>query len=450
MPIPEPDDAADLPNGKNDADATQDRWGLKGITPTRLIIVWPDEQPPTRTEIISLFEAASGAVHDHGELEGGSPDVLWNAAVLPEGSDFIHIIWCEPGKSIIDPGSGAPGLKPAWVVGVETLLDSEDAVASYARLIRLVLNALPDSPVIYDASSFRSFSREELSWMLSSPELEPVADTLWCIHVVGHQQGAGPVWLHTHGLWRCGRPELEMLEVPAESIGAAAELINLIGERWLDEDPPGPGDTMLLGPALEVSLQPWQACVETLPPGSPGEQSDREDDEDGDHRGPRAVICAAKPRGVFRKVWTWPEQVIRALEDGSAVVARTDRATRRSEAIARATWPELAMAHADFRRGCHGAPHPHVHFLLKIGLPYGEGDDASHEHIWFEVERFEGDRAEARLLNRPQHVSGLTEGDVRFVERSQLSDWSVISPEGRFEPGRSAGLREALRRITQE
>lgn len=448
MPFPQPDDATNLPNGDG-ADATADPWGLHGIEPTRLIIAWPDDQPPTRTEVMSLFEAAAGGLNDQGELEGGSPDVLWNAVVRPAGAEISQILWCEPGKMMIDPATGAPGYRPAWVVGVETLLDPDDAVASYARLLRLAMNAMPDAPVIYDASSFRSFSREDLAWMLPSIDLEPVADSLWCIHVVGREKGEGPVWLHTHGLWRCGRPELEMLEVPTEFIGTAAEMINLVGERWLDEAPPAPGGIMPLGDTLNISLQRWQDCVETLPLGSPGEKADREDGEDGDHVGARAVICDARPRGVFRKVWTWPEQVIRALEEGSAVVARTERATRRSEQIARATWPELAMAHADFRRARKGVNHPDVHFLLKIGLPYGEGEDASREHMWFEVERFEGDRAEARLLNRPHFVEGLSEGDVRSVERSQLSDWSVFSPEGRFEPGRSAGLREALERLAR-
>ena len=43
----------------------------------------------------------------------------------------------------------------------------------------------------------------------------------------------------------------------------------------------------------------------------------------------------------------------------------------------------------------------------------------------------ETDRAEAQLLNQPAHV-GLRRGDVVWINRDELSDWSVETPQGRF------------------
>jgi hypothetical protein len=39
---------------------------------------------------------------------------------------------------------------------------------------------------------------------------------------------------HTHGLHRCGRPELEMLEVPQRYVRTAADLLEAIAARSLD------------------------------------------------------------------------------------------------------------------------------------------------------------------------------------------------------------------------
>ncbi len=78
-----------------------------------------------------------------------------------------------------------------------------------------------------------------------------------------------------------------------------------------------------------------------------------------------------------------------------------------------------------------------------------DGSDAGREHLWFIVRRFDGDRAQAELINEPMEVPQLARGDVTWIERSAISDWSVITPLGSFGPSRIKGLQQAIDRLRQ-
>jgi uncharacterized protein YegJ (DUF2314 family) len=59
----------------------------------------------------------------------------------------------------------------------------------------------------------------------------------------------------------------------------------------------------------------------------------------------------------------------------------------------------------------------------------------------------EGDRAEGELINEPLHLVTPKKGDVIWVSKDQVSDWTVVTPEGQFEPHQTAALENAVRRL---
>ena len=129
----------------------------------------------------------------------------------------------------------------------------------------------------------------------------------------------------------------------------------------------------------------------------------------------------------------------------------------RSARQARATWPELATSFASLPAElvrCDAAAAEdeddgRVRFIIKAGFPPDAAADEQREHMWFVVRRFEGDRAEAILINQPVAVQDLHRGDVVWIERSTVSDWMVVSPLGSFDPSRSAALERAIDRIRE-
>ena len=74
-----------------------------------------------------------------------------------------------------------------------------------------------------------------------------------------------------------------------------------------------------------------------------------------------------------------------------------------------------------------------VVFGIKAGFAT-DGDASSREHLWFEVRQVDGDRVEAELVNQPFSVSRLKRGDAVWIERTEISDWLVVTPCGSFGP----------------
>lgn len=73
-----------------------------------------------------------------------------------------------------------------------------------------------------------------------------------------HSLTDGPAkgWIHTHGLARHGKPELEMRRVPSLFFCSAGQMLNDIGQYMLDSGRSiRVGDTMELGRTLLLMLE---------------------------------------------------------------------------------------------------------------------------------------------------------------------------------------------------
>ena len=68
--------------------------------------------------------------------------------------------------------------------------------------------------------------------------------------------------------------------------------------------------------------------------------------------------------------------------------------------------------------------------------------------MWFEALRFEGDRAEGKLLNEPMFITSMKKDDICWIERGQLSDWQVQTMDGLVEPDNMFALWQAVDDIT--
>ncbi len=428
------------------AENSFDPWAVPEPEPTTLIALWPRQRPPTLSEVLDAGAGSSRGMAEVVEEVQGGAEVIWSRAVrIPDRGQAV-VIWSEPARPLspeeLDDSSAR---QCRWIVGAETVLDQEDPLGDFARMIRWLAGSVADLPALLDANSGRWHPRDALQEGLLADDLPPLPEALWIVHSVGNADGS--TWLHTHGLSRCGRPELEMLEVPQRYATAACELLSAIAGRLLEEPLPPPGEPYEIGRDLAVSFQHWQEVAPLIGAGAPGDMADRGPEDHAAHRGVRAVVCPASVEGVGQDMRLWPQVALEAVAEGGIPLYLSTQATEHAAAQARVTWPRLQEA---FGSLAGAADEPPARFLIKAGHVLPGDPEAPREHIWFEVKRFEGDRARGALLNTPVVIGSMKRGELVWIDRDTVSDWSVRTPLGVFGPAEAEALSRTIRKHTHE
>jgi hypothetical protein len=446
------------------SDLTADSWTLRSPEPTTLIALWPGDRAPTMTEVLeALGSRLDGDLRTVDDATPGAEDVLWNVVVELPGRNRPVIFWSEPARKL-DAGEldDPAALDCRWIVGAETPLDEAEPLRDFTALMKLLTAAFDKPPAILDTNSGRWHPRPALDEHFGG-DTAPPEDVLWMTHIVvsGPDDDTAGAWLHTHGLRRCGRPELEMIEVPTRYADAAAELLAGLAGRLLEEPTPPPGKPFAVGPGLEVALQPWQAVAPRLG-DAPGGIADRTGMPGDAHVGVRAAVCGAEP-GDDHPPTSWPRDVLQRIHRGEGTLFLSRHETRRLAERARAAWPRFLGAFATvspqlLRAGplsSADADDTSVQFLVKAGfageISGGEDEgDAQREHLWFAVRRCEEERFQGELLNQPVLVTSLQRGDLTWIQRARVSDWSVVTPLGSFGPADLAAMFGALQALAKE
>ncbi|TDJ59440.1 MAG: DUF2314 domain-containing protein [Planctomycetota bacterium] len=370
-------------------------WAVDDPEPTTLVALWPGDTPPMMTEITAALAALLGdtvTVVDEGST--ADPAMLWSAIVELPGVETELALWSEPAVELApgelqDPAADAC----RWIVGFNTVLDPADPLAHYTLLMRLLGGIWDEIPAVLDVNSERWYPRAALDATFDADH-EPTAAVLWIVHVNEPADGAGAARIRTHGLFRCGLPELDMPEVPVALVRAGVELLDTIAGRMLEMMLPPPGEPFAVGPDLDVTFE-------------------LRHDQDPDDPSIDVVIAVVRSEAVLERI---------AAGDGAYFLSSHE--TDRLASQARAAWPALKAV-----------PVPAVQVLLKAGLK-SDGTENDREHLWFSVLRFQDDRAEVELLHEPMSVA-MKPGDVVWIERDSVSDWTVVTPQGRFGPAQA-------------
>ncbi|TNE92117.1 MAG: DUF4026 domain-containing protein [Deltaproteobacteria bacterium] len=296
---------------------------------------------------------------------------------------------------------------------------ADDVLFYFHLQIRLLDRLAPDAVAVLDWSAYQA--RPGL-WLreAASTAVPPHPQDLWTIHAV-HDEKSDLVWLHTHGLHRCGLWELDALPVPRQDVGLIGQLMNSAAKLWLDHGMPSEDTPFLAGMHMELLWVPVDRALDIGGPMSLGGAADR----DAIHREHRATLFVSDAYGRL-------DALLPVLHD-HPVLYVSDTETERATALAVERLPRLRRI-LDLGGGV---------FQCVIKLAFPTDHSEGREHIWFNVHGFHDEEVDATCLNRPHDVSGLHEGSRDHYPLDMLSDWALVSPFGQMGPDRIA-LAESL------
>lgn len=298
-----------------------------------------------------------------------------------------------------------------------------DSRKAYHLQLKVVKAMVPDLLAVMDESAERLVSGRWVT-LATESNVAPSAQSLFTVQAVGGENGS--VWLHTHGLNRCGLYELEVLGSDQDNYSDHFNVINTFASILLDsKDRPEPGDGVRIGMfdvnrPMVATYVSWTKGLSEYPGIDLGGIEDRRQG----HNTKTAVVFLYKEEKdemtrTFRKVSDF-----NGLWADNPLFFISTRETERMSALAR---ERFGMVKYMAEKNCP--------VILKIALrtDHGESED-DHEHIWFELIRFDGDEFEARLTQEPYDVSAMHTGDVGRYSVDNVTDWLIQTPDFTVAP----------------
>lgn len=301
-------------------------------------------------------------------------------------------------------------------------------LTSYHLQLKLIHTLLPDALAVIDDSSEKILSGR---WVALAAEscVPPAPRYLFTAQAVAGDEEDACVWLHTHGLKRCGHPELEVLNSTRDNYQQHYNVLETLANRLLEEEEPLEfGAPFFLayvaaGTPLVVTLIDWQEAVELYPEDMLGGKRDRQEGHNED-----TCVVFVYPsqesleEGRFSSLSIYDE----LLEDNPIfMISNEETARMRALATERISYFFNAFGQKDTK------------LLVKLGLLVDEEhrkQENDREHIWFEVLNVTNGRMTAKLTQDPYYIKGLHQGYEGDYGPEDVTDWLIFTPERRISP----------------
>lgn len=423
-----------------------DTYGVGAEAPpsrlTALLCGETEEPTPDATiERLRELGLSVGDAHQghHPEIEGA--DWWVDASIhIPgrESGPLVVTVWREISRELgdihvelghLNPDELEASHKSEFSLGVSLAL-GEDPLADFHAQLELLWRIAPTAVVLFDVDGCRA---RPADWLRETVETEvpPPPSCLYSIHSVHDGSDDGTVWLHTHGLHRCGSIELEILDVPRNDVRHVTSLLETAAAMFIESGPEPPETPFFVGDGIDLLWVPWEDGVSKVATEALGTERDR----DQYHSGPSGILFApGGENGNLEPVCRYTE-----LLAGDPLLYVTHMETERMRLLAR----ERVHKFAHFQKLL--GEHRDWTFMVKLGYVVDDAEhDSQREHLWFEVHSIIGSEVDATLLNQPYRVARLECGDRRRHSLELLTDWSIGSPFGSHGPGSVLDLERAL------
>lgn len=348
---------------------------------------------------------------------------------------------------------------------VECLFHHEPLV-SYRYQLKIMATLVPDLLLGIDISAAgRGFTREWLEFQLENDVL-PNVESLYTTHAIYDTENSPPTmyWFHTHGLLRCGLPEVELvLPHTINSYYGIPDLLRSFISQSLNEGVVKFNTPILCGQTATeqeyIVALPFQEGIRQVNQSTEldqlkpleeidysfdnmpeneflGDRADRDDQ----HEHPSCMLFRTNESSPVLQTF------FKGFDDESAIMFyRPNSETWEMANKARLRWNYFTHMFSEY-----GAPQKkgllskilakkeqdqepnEWGFMVKCGVPYGDEDDL--EHMWFIPKTVNGDEFVAELINQPFFVKDMEEGGVYDLNESMLTDWNIYHDGEKYTP----------------
>lgn len=302
---------------------------------------------------------------------------------------------------------------------------NEDAKKSFHLQLKLSSTLVPDLIGVLDESAEKMLPAKWVK-MTAASKVLPSSKDLFNVQAVNGKHNK--VWLHTHGLCRCGITELEILDSDSEHFQKHYNLIVTYAMFLLDKkesfDPIRNGayiGRLINGYPVVVTCVPWVNGILEYKKLKLGGAEDRKNG----HNSKTSIIflytseedennCVLSKVSLYNELW-----------GENPLFFFSDEETNRMKELARERFIYVKEA---FKNKDNA-------ILIKIGLPLKEKGKA--EHIWFELLEIKGEKFKAKLTQEPYDIPDIHTGYEAWYTIEDVTDWIIYTKVCAVNPSNS-------------
>lgn len=304
----------------------------------------------------------------------------------------------------------------------------KDSKKSYHLQLKLATAIVPDLAAVMDESAEKLLSARWVN-MTATSSVPPGSEAMYSVQAISADNGE--VWLHTHGLCRCGITELEIVQSDSENAKNHYEIIKSLAGRLLDRyENEKDEESLFIGLIgdnipIVVTYVPWTDGIFEYNNLTLGGLADRENG----HNSKSSLIFVYKNENDEKKHILSKVNIYDNYWGNNAMFFISTPETERMK----------TLAHERFGFVKRAAENDEYTIILKLGLDtdqkYREEDTSnSKEHIWFELVGFDGDKFKAKLTQEPYYIDALHAGYIGEYTVNDITDWLICTPSFNVSP----------------
>ncbi|MBW6410277.1 DUF4026 domain-containing protein [Clostridium weizhouense] len=308
-------------------------------------------------------------------------------------------------------------------------------IDSYHLQLKVLYSMLPDMIGLVDFSTEKIISSVWLKLAVES-DIPPSPDYLYSVQAISDDYET--VWLHTHGLNRCGSIEFEILNSNKNTYKNHFSILQTIAKRVIsngriaDEE-----EAFLIGylnnrqPVIGTWIS-WTLATTFYDNNIVGSMKDRIGEFNEHNKDTGVIYLYLSPKDCDNKKFHHVSCIDKYLSDNPIVMITTEETIRMSK---------LAKERLNYFK--EAIKNPDIRGIMKFGLlvdeEYREKDRVTtgeeREHIWFEVEEIDDPKIIKGLLaQEPYYISNLTVNSEVQLNLDDLTDWILYTPNGEITP----------------
>lgn len=305
---------------------------------------------------------------------------------------------------------------------------SDSIMDSYHLQLKVLYTILPDMIAGLDFCTERILSGVWIK-LAALSDINPSPDYIYSIQAISGEHD--DVWLHTHGLNRCGSIEIEILESDRENFNTHGQLLQTIAKRiisegsFIDEEGLFFAARINNGEPLIVTWISWPRAIGMFDsPDTIGGLQDRIES----HKENTGVIYAyACENDYINKKFTKLNEYSDALNNNSMMMLTTEETQRMSS---------LAKERVNYF--IDAIKNDEVQGIMKMGLLVDEEfqneDNTAKEHLWFEIKEICGDIVKALRTQDAYYIKNFQAQKEYELSLADLTDWIIYTKTRTITP----------------